>query len=308
MSYELQCDETLADGVQRICRTQIAKAIDIVSGRREITGSPVHETRKCVKKARAALRLVRKEIGRSSFRQQDHWLRDVARLVSELRDAEVRLETIKDLQSIQPARGRSLYRQVEHMLRFELENFLAGFAEWQSQAVPLLQQALTAIDSWTVHHFNGRQLRRAVQKSYKKARNRLSEARKDMSPETFHEFRRAAKMCSHQIRALRVINPVVLENLSDELKAVTDLLGRSHDLTFLANRLRRDGEHTASARDCSKLLAVLEITQSDLQRAAGDLADHFFAERPRDFGARLDLWLNEWTNSNSTSVAEALTL
>src|SRR4029079_14756022 len=141
MSYELRSDETLADGIRRICQAEICKEIGIADGSRQTDDTPVHQTRKYLKKARAALRLVRKEIGRSAFRQQDHYLRDAARLISDLRDAEVRLETVRQLQSIRPGNGRTHYRKLEQMLTLELENFLAAFAEWQSQAIPILKQA-----------------------------------------------------------------------------------------------------------------------------------------------------------------------
>ena len=308
MSYELCPDEALPDGIRRICREQICKAIEVASGNRHTDDTPVHQTRKYLKKARAALRLVCKEIGRSAFRQQDHWLRDAARLISDLRDAEVRLDTVRQLQSIQRGRGRNHYRRLEQMLTLELENFLAAFAEWQSQAIPILQQAQAAMDGWTAHQFDSRQLRKAAQRTYRRARGRLSEARKNPSAKAFHEFRAEAKVLNYQLRILRPINPVVLKNLADELNAVGELLGRAHDLTFLAHRLHRDGGDTAWKREANKLLAVLEVSESDLQRAAADLAERFFAERPRDFGDRLDTWLNEWTAAKSSSVAEALVM
>ncbi len=306
MSYELKCDEALADGIRRICQEEIWKAIGIADGTRETDDSPVHQIRKNLKKARAALRLVRKEIGRSAFRQQDHWLRDAGRLVSEVRDAEVRLETVRQLQSIKPRRGRGPYARLEQMLALELENFLAAFAEWQSQTLPVLQQALAATDSWSVAHFDARQLRRAIQTSYKCARSSLHRARKNPSPDCFHEFRTDAKTLSYQIRILRPINPVVLTNLADELRSVGELLGRAHDLTFLSERLRRDDGHSAWQRESHKLLAVLEVSQSDLHRAAADLAERFFAERPRDFGTRIDAWLHDWAATKLDSVTEAL--
>src|SRR3954451_17411627 len=170
MSYELRNDEALAESIRRICRTQITRGIEIANGTRETDDTPVHEIRKHLKKARAALRLVRKEIGRTLFREQDHWLRDVARLVSEVRDAEVRLQTVRELQSIKRRHGRALYGRLEQMLALELDNFVAGFAEWQIQAKPLLEKMRDAVDSWPVHQFDCRQLRRAVQTSYKKAR------------------------------------------------------------------------------------------------------------------------------------------
>ena len=93
--------------MRRICRKQIECALAIAKGEKETDDTPVHETRKHLKKARAALRLVRKEIGRGLFRQQDHCLRDVGRLISEIRDAEVRLQTVRQLQGIKQRRGRS---------------------------------------------------------------------------------------------------------------------------------------------------------------------------------------------------------
>ena len=80
MSYELRRDETLGDGLRRICGKQVELALAFARGEKETDDTPVHETRKHLKKARAALRLVRKEIGRGLFKKQNHCLRDVGRL------------------------------------------------------------------------------------------------------------------------------------------------------------------------------------------------------------------------------------
>src|SRR5213082_1482433 len=98
MSYQLKHRETLGDNLRRIRRQQIEEAIAIAKGEKKPNDTPVHETRKHLKKARAALKLVRKEIGRGLFKQQDHCLRDVGRLTSEIRDAEVRLQTVRQLE------------------------------------------------------------------------------------------------------------------------------------------------------------------------------------------------------------------
>ena len=59
-------------------------------------------------------------------------------------------------------------------------------------------------------------------------------------------------------------------------------------------------------REAQKLLAVIEVSQTDLQRGAAELAERFFAERPRDFGARVASWLDDWADAKSASVADAL--
>ena len=99
---------------------------------------------------------------------------------------------------------------------------------------------------------------------------------------------------------------MVLENLSDDLRALGSLLGRAHDLSFLGDRLRGGDQKSEWEREGHKLLAVIEVSQEDLQRGAAELAEHFFAERPRDFGERVAGWLKDWENETAPSLAEAL--
>src|SRR5947208_679378 len=306
MSYELKHGQTLGDNLRRICRKQIEGAIAIASGEKKTDDSPVHEKRKHLKKARAALRLVRKEIGRSLFREQDHLLRDVGRLTSEIRDAEVRLQTVRQLQGITQRRGRGVYAKLEGMLILELENFMAAFAEWQTQAVPMLERAHANVDSWPLDQFNCKQLRCAVQRTYKGARKALASAEATPTVENFHRFRTRAKRLWYDLRILRPLTPIVLKNLSDDLRALANLLGRSHDSSFLGDRLRDGNQKSEWEREGHKLLAVIEVSQEDLQRGAAELAEHFFAERPRDFGNRIASWLEDWENDTAPSLAEAL--
>jgi len=306
MSYELKSDETLGDSLKRIFRKQIENAEAIVRGDKVCDDTPVHDVRKHLKKARAALRLVRKEIGRGLFRQQDRCLRDAGRLISDVRDAEVRLQTVRELQSIVRHPGRAAYRSVELALMMELESFIGAFADWLGQALPMLQKVRVATDHWALDHFNARELRCAVQSSYKCARSNLSHARNHPTVENFHEVRKQAKTLWYQLRIVRPVNQVVLKTVTDELKAMIDLLGRAHDLTFLGERISADQGNGGWRREGDKLLAVIEVSQQDLQRGAADLAERFFAERPRDFGARIMGWLEEWHDSPPGPVAVAL--
>src|SRR5207253_8897699 len=109
MSYELKHGQTLGDNLRRICRKQIEGAIAITTGEKKTSDTPVPEVRKHLKKARAALRLVRTDIGHGLFREQDCCLRDVARLPSEIRDAEGRLLTVRLLQGTSPRRPAGGY-------------------------------------------------------------------------------------------------------------------------------------------------------------------------------------------------------
>jgi hypothetical protein len=40
-----------------------------------------------------------------------------------------------------------------------------------------------------------------------------------------------------------------------------------------------------------------------LQRDATDLGEHFYTERPRDFGARIASWLDNWVDHKSPHLS-----
>jgi CHAD domain-containing protein len=306
MNYELRRNENLGDGLRRICRKQVDLALAFARGEKETDDTPVHETRKRLKKARAALALVKKEIGLGLFKRQDHCLRDVGRTISEVRDAEVRLQTIRQLQGLARNRKPRKYAKLEDMLVLELESFVAAFAEWQVQAVPNLEKMLSEIEAWPVDEFDSGQLCRAIQRTYKRSRKALAQAKAKRTPESFHDFRSVAKQLGYQLRIIRPAHPVVLENFGTELRSLGDLLGRAHDLTFLGDRLRQEEGASPFATESHELLAVIEASASDLQFGAADLAERFFSERPRDFGKRVAGWLADWPDNHSRSIARKL--
>ena len=134
MSYQLRRNQALDANLRRICAKQVEAALEIVRGEREANDTPVHETRKHLKKARAALQIVSAELGRARFKEQDHRFRDIARLISDVRDAEVRLQTVRQLQEITRRNSHQTFRKTEELLLAELEHFMAAFAGWQKQA------------------------------------------------------------------------------------------------------------------------------------------------------------------------------
>jgi CHAD domain-containing protein len=167
----------------------------------------------------------------------------------------------------------------------------------------MLQYTRANIDHWVLGHFNSTQLCRAVQARYRRARKALGRATANPTAENFHAFRTEAKTLWYQMRILRPINPVVLKNLSAELGSLGNLLGRAHDLNFLRERLDMEDGESVWQREAQKLLTGIETSESNLQRDAAELGQHFFAERPRDFGARLASWLNVWEGRASPSIA-----
>ena len=175
MSYELREDETVGDGIRRIVCDQIECAIKASRTQQNGKGSPVHETRKHLKKARAALRLVHGEISHGLWKREDKCLRKVGQLFSEVRDAEVRLQTVRQLREFARGKKRS-FQETEELLAFELDSFLAAFSEWPDEAKQQLTQTLERIRHWPLEGLHCEQVRGCVQKTYQRGRQTLKAA------------------------------------------------------------------------------------------------------------------------------------
>lgn len=291
MSYELRQDETVGDGVQRIVCHQIEGAISASGAKQNGKGSPVHETRKHLKKARAALRLAAGEIERDVWKREDRCLRKVGRLISEVRDAEVRLQTVRQLREFAKGRKRS-FRETEELLAFELDNFLAAFSEWPEEAKQRLTQSLDRIRAWPLNDLHCKQLRQCVQTTYRRGRKALEAAVQKTSTKNLHTFRKRAKELWYQLRILRPLAPAVFRELNDELKTIGEYLGQVHDLAFVAERLSSIG--SAHKQGDRILNALVDSRAKELERTAIALGERFYAERPRQFARRISQYFSEW--------------
>jgi CHAD domain-containing protein len=244
-----------------------------------------------LKKARSALRLASGEVSRKIWEREDGCLRKVGRLISEVRDAEVRLQTVRQLREFSRGRKRS-FRETEELLAFELDSFLAAFSEWPEEAKQGLTQSLDRIRAWPLDDLRCKQLRKCVQKTYQRGRRALAAALEKTSTKRLHTFRKRAKELGYQLRILRPLAPAVFKELTDELRAIGQYLGQVHDLAFVAERLSSIGP--ARKQGDRILHALIDSREKEIERTALALGERFYAERPRQFARRLSQYFAEW--------------
>jgi CHAD domain-containing protein len=305
MKYELRTDQSLGKNLQRIFQQQINGALSLARGENKPVDTLVHDIRKHLKKARAILQLVRNEIGNRAFRRQDRRLRDTGRLMTEIRDAEVRLQTMQQLEAVTHHHYRS-YQKIEKLLAAELENFLAAFEGWEKKAIPLLERADKLGKKWPTSGYGEQELRRAVRRTYKSGRKALAMVQKELSTPNIHELRKQVKLLGYEVRILRPWNQIVISEVLGELTELGHLLGRVHDLTFLADRMRLERCERHWGKHDEELLAVIENSKAELQRDGIEIAERFFAERRAEFAAHVDEWFEDCHQLNADSVAASL--
>lgn len=299
MSYELRTDETLGDGLRRIIGGQIENAIDASKAKPNGLDSPVHQTRKHLKKARAALRLIRGEVKKGAWKREDRRLAQVAELISDVRDAEVRLETVRQLRDF--TGGRKRFQETEELLAFELDSFLAAFSEWPREAEMRLSETLDRLRDWPLGRLDGRRLCRNVQQTYKRGRRILARTVRKTTTKNLHSFRKRAKELGYQLQLLRPLAPAVFGELDDELTTLGRCLGQLHDLAFVAQRLSSFG---APEKQGDRILnSLIAARTQELKSTAIALGERFYAERPRQFARRLVRYFSEWKTVRTRCAA-----
>jgi CHAD domain-containing protein len=304
MTYELRADQSLGKNLRRIFRQQIDAAMVVAKGADEPNDTRVHAMRKHLKKARAILQLARKRIGKAS-RREDRELRDVGRLMTEIRDAEVRLQTMRQLEDATHHHYLS-YQKIERLLALELESFEDAFGNWEGSAIPMLENARDEAKEWRMGDYRFKELRRAIQRTYKSGRKASAAVKAKPSATKFHELRKQVKLLGYQIRILQPLNHVVIGEVSNELTGLGHLLGRVHDLIFLAERLRCERSEKHWGKQDDELLAIIENSGAELRCNGIEMAERFFAEGKSEFGAYVDEWFDDWHRAKDGSVAEAL--
>ncbi|UCH15348.1 MAG: CHAD domain-containing protein [Bacteroidales bacterium] len=96
--FILKNKESADEDIKRIMDGQLSIALSHLENELDnnFDGS-IHEARKCIKRARAVLRLIRDDIGKDPYREENSFLRDINRNMSELRSISVIIETLNKL-------------------------------------------------------------------------------------------------------------------------------------------------------------------------------------------------------------------
>src|SRR4029450_2196243 len=257
-------------------------------------GITVHEVRKHLKKLRAAMRLAIPEVGKNQHAREDRCVRKIGRLVSDLRDAQVRLQTFIQLRD-ETAKGPddSPFPRIEELLSLERESFSAAFAGWQEQAIPQLERAEARLLKWPLQGLTWKQICCAVGKIYKRGQRGLAKTINDPDPENFHAWRKRVKDIWYQLRILQPLNRVVLDEMAHDADVLGELLGREHDFDFLMARLEKESGDDALRDELARLQKFIRNRGRRLCRDALELGRRFYAEPPKAFAKRISIFISK---------------
>ncbi len=294
MGFKLKLREPLPDGLKRVFREQIESALELCRHPAKQRGVTVHEVRKHLKKVRAAMRLAIPEVGKNRHTREDRCVRKIGRLVSDLRDAQVRWQTLIQLRD-ETAKGPKdiPFRRIEELLSLERESFSAAFAGWQKQAIPQLERAEARLLQWPLEGLTWKQICGAVCKIYKRGQRGLAKTISDPDPEKFHAWRKRVKDLWYQLRILQPLNRVVLTEIAHDAEVLGELLGREHDFDFLWTRLETETGDEALGDELARVESLIRKRGKRLRTNALELGRRFYAEPAKAFAKRISIFVGK---------------
>jgi len=294
MGFRLKLREPLPDGLRRVFREQLDSALELCRHPAKHRGLTVHELRKHLKKLRAAMCLAVPAVGKKQHAREDRCVRKIGRLVSDLRDAQVRLQTLIELRdAIAKGPEDSPFARIEELLSLERESFSAAFAGWQKQAIPQLERVETRLLKWPLEGLTWKQVCGAVGKIYKRGQRGLAKTINDPDPEKFHSWRKRVKDLWYQLRILQPLNRAVLTEMAHDADVLGELLGREHDLNFLWERLEKESSDEGLRDELAQLEKLSHGRGKRLRTNAMELGRRFYAEPAKAFAKRISIFVGK---------------
>jgi CHAD domain-containing protein len=278
MMMKLEPHEGMATGIRRIVDEELTAAIDDLAGRGpDDPDEAVHDARKRLKKARAAIRLVRDDIGGGVQRRETAALRDAARKLSGVRDAYVLLET---LGSVEERSDGRLPPQAVRELRASLESRRDELASKPVDTAAVTAELVAAREraaEWTLEdeEFPARSLRRI----YARGRRAMDDAFERGEDEVWHEWRKRVKDLWYALRILQPTAGKQLKGAVSDADRLSEALGDHNDIALLR----------AAAGDTAPepFVAALDRRRDELRLTAVPLGLRLYAESPKRFTRRL---------------------
>ena len=291
MAFCLKLREPLSEGLKRVFCEQIDAALHLCQHPAKQRGVTVHEVRKHLKKLRAAMRLAIGAVGKNCHAKEDRCVRKLGRLISDLRDAQVRLQTFIKLRDKAAKQSKhQFFSRTEELLVLERESFSAAFAGWQKEAIPQLENVRTRLMAWPLDDLNWKQICGAVCKIYRRGQRALAKTIDDPDAENFHAWRKRVKDVWYQLRILQPLNRTVLEEMAQDVEVLGELLGTDHDLNFLRVRLETESGDEALADELARLQELIGKRCKRLRSDALELGRRFYAEPSKAFAKRISIF------------------
>lgn len=309
MGYELQLNETPEDGIKRIILEIIDTAVAGLTEMPQGKAKAVHNARKACKRIRAALRLVRDEIGEPLYQQENIYFRDASRRLAEVRDSLVVVNALDALvrhfaAELPPGAFDALRARLIERHHAISHAILDGNV--MEETAVLLRNGRAAIEQLPITHADFSAVAPGLLRVYQRGRTRMAEAYATNQPEQFHDWRKRVKYLWYQLEMLRQTWPHLLDTLVNDLHEVSDYLGDAHDLVELGRIVQEETAVFGDDPSIPLLAEFVERWRADFESAARPLGLRLYAETPELFTLRIGSYWDTWRGGDIPQAGPSL--
>ncbi|MBB3946184.1 hypothetical protein GGQ73_002130 [Rhizobium skierniewicense] len=284
MSFRIDPKKPFAEELRRTGVELIDEAMAALSLQPDGPHAAVHDARKKFKRLRALYRFVADEDPK--FRKAENIrFRDIARSLSQAREAAALVETIHHLQQFSRSDAETQALASAHDALAERRDAMtrddgdlparidAALTECEKGKHALLQLSLPSGKKTAA-----KRIRQTWLKQRRNARDAMRHCHDKAEDEDFHDLRKSGQVYWMHLALMRKIWPSAMRAKKIDAKRLVDLLGHEHDLSVLAALADDEPERFAEGDTLALLREAIIHRQQALRKECLDLADHVFAE------------------------------
>jgi CHAD domain-containing protein len=278
-SFRIPADVDFETGFRQTVMEPATEAAELLEKYELDRGRAVHQSRKDLKKLRAALRLIRDHADDEFIPAESVRLRDAGRLLAAARDADVKLQTLASLRQrrVLPINERvldewaaALERDRDELFhRLDDPHVPVGSGGAMVRSIDAVIEECKSVALWPVDGLTLQSARRAVVRERARGIAAMGRVMEGGDEEAVHDFRKRIKDLWHHLDLLCAVLPEVDPSHVERAHAVSDLLGDHNDLAVLvADAAERPT--IISSDDLFAIEDVVRVLEQDLRsRAVG---------------------------------------
>ncbi len=294
MTYRFKLQDSIADGARRIGLEQIEIAATKLASKDNIP-TAIHDARRCLKRLRALLRLIRPGLADAAYRREAERLVSTGRLLSGERDLFVMQQTLAKLECRFGAMPDGGTARLHRLLARSHTRDRRKATDGRRQALQRLEQARRLFTGRAAGKIELEHVVEGLEAAYRKARKAFRHAYREDSDEAFHAWRKKVQLHWRHMSLLSRGWPEAMLARAGEAKELSRLLGEDHDYSVLLAFAGEPGASRLEPADLEALAERCRACQADLRAQAKPRGERLFAERPDDLKERVTLY---WTSAN----------
>jgi CHAD domain-containing protein len=287
-----------ADPPANLLQAAVGEALKQLTKSQFIRDEAVHSARKSLKKARAALRLLRDGMSEAAYHTENAKLRDVGHVLTPLRDAKSLVETLNSLQKryankLPDSDLAPLHEILNAGLTRARRHFHPGAGRGSvelNNCVKLLKNSLAMAKRRESRSIEPEYIGSGLLRIYRKGRKASAEAKAEPNVERLHEWRKQVKYLLNAIDGLGSTrnNGNGLKKKLKRAGQLAGLLGNDHELAMLAREVDRGDRTWASVEPAMirTLHRFINRCRAKLQKRAFKSGTKLYDQKPSQFVRR----------------------